>query len=99
MAIRSPRYAFNAVNLAGAPQDQGVFTLWDGEELIYVGRATGRATIKSCLADHFAGDHGPCTRQATHYGWEITHFAAWREAELLEEFAALQRRLPRCQKT
>src|SRR5687768_6632308 len=96
MAIRSPRYRFDNLSISFAPTDEGVYWLWDGEELIFIGRATGHATIKSCLQDHCAGDHGECTQKATHYGWELVRFPAWREAELLEDFVAENKRRPRC---
>ncbi len=96
MAIHSPRYAFTSVNIATAPKEHGVFWLWDGDELIFVGRVTGNGSIRSCLAEHRAGDHGPCTQGATHYGWELARFPAAREAELLADFAADYKRPPRC---
>ena len=96
MAIKSPRYSFNPVTISTAPKHQGVFWLWDEDELIFVGRTTGNATIRSCLTEHCAGDYGPCTQQATHYGWELARFPAGREAELVEDFAAEYKRLPRC---
>lgn len=94
--ISSPRYSFKPLTISSAPSHQGVFWLWAGDELIFIGRATGQTTIKSCLADHCAGDRGSCTQKATHYGWEISRFAASREAELLEGFLAEHKRLPRC---
>ena len=96
MPIASPRYAFNAVMISGAPPDPGVFALWDNDELIYYGRALGNgATIQSRLREHFeTGAHG--TAGATHYGWEIAANPRVREAELLREFQRLHGHLPRC---
>ncbi|HEY1287210.1 MAG TPA: hypothetical protein VGF58_02725 [Burkholderiales bacterium] len=95
MPIASPRYAFNAVMVAGAPPDPGVFALWENDELIYYGRALGSgATIQSRLREHLeTGAHG--TAGATHYGWEIAANPRVREAELLREFVRLHGRLPR----
>ena len=96
MPIASPRYAFNATMIAGAPPDPGVFALWENEELIYYGRALGDgATIQSRLREHLeSGAHG--TSDATHYGWEIAANPRVREAELLREFEKMHGRLPRC---
>lgn len=96
MPIASPRYAFNAIMIAGAPPDPGVFALWENEELIYYGRALGSgATIQSRLREHLdTGVNG--TAAATHYGWEITANPRVREAELLREFEKMHGRLPRC---
>ena len=96
MPIASPRYAFNAVMVSGAPPDPGVFALWEHDELIYYGRALGGgATIQSRLRDHLAGAD-PCTARATHYGWEISSNPRRREAELLQEYERTHARLPRC---
>jgi len=95
--IASPRYAFNATMIAGAPPDPGVFALWENDELIYYGRAAGSLkSIQFALLEHLAGRAGPCTHRATHYGWEITLDPAAREAELLAEYKAAFNRLPRC---
>ena len=94
--IASPRYAFTATMIAGAPPDPGVFALWENEELIYYGRALGNgATIQSRLREHLETSvHG--TAGATHYGWEIAANPRVREVELLREFERSHGRLPRC---
>jgi len=96
MPIASPRYAFNAIMVSGAPPDPGVYALWEGEELIYYGRALGGgATIHSRLRAHLEGAAG-CTSRATHYGWEIAANPRLREAELLREYHKSHGRVPRC---
>lgn len=89
------RYRFNRVVLAGAPDEPGVYALWQGDELIYYGRATrtheGGATIRSRLMEHF--ENHPAA--ATHYSWEISRAPAARESELLEQFRQAFGRLPR----
>ncbi len=85
------RYRFSRVVIAGAPPDQGVYALWDGEELIYY----GRGAIRSRLMDHFHGRLVPLTRRATHYGWEICTDPATREAELLSEHQRMFGKPPR----
>jgi hypothetical protein len=97
VSITGTRYAFNAYEIAHAPVEQGVLALWDGDELIYVGRTVGRyATIRSVLLDHWAGFLGPCTKAASHFSWEKSNLPALREAEVLEQFARQHNRLPRC---
>jgi len=96
MPIASPRYALTAVMVSGAPNDPGVFALWEHDELIYYGHARGEsATIQSCLREHL-GRQFACTAGATHYGWEISANPAQREADLLREFERQHKRLPRC---
>src|SRR6185503_8907165 len=96
MPIASPRYAFNATMVSGAPNDPGVFALWDNDEIIYYGHARGESpTIQSCLQRHLKGADG-CTSRATHYGLELSPNPPWREALLLAEFEREHKRLPRC---
>ena len=89
------RYRFTRIVLLGAPDDAGVYALWDGEELVYYGRAMGKDaggdhTIRSRLLAHFEGQ-----LPASHYSWEICADPAAREAELLAEHRRLHGRLPR----
>ena len=96
MPIASPRYAFNPVMVSGAPADPGVFALWENDELIYYGHARGGSfTIQSQLGEHLNGAY-ECTRNATHYGWEISANPPLREAELLREYQRTNNKLPRC---
>jgi hypothetical protein len=93
MPIASPKYALTQTMVAGAPDDPGVYALWEHDEVIYYGHARGSgATIQSCLQQHLAS--GKCS--ATHYGWEISANPPARELELLREFEKAHRRLPRC---
>jgi hypothetical protein len=97
VTIKSPRFVFSTLGISSAPQESGVLVLWDGDEVIYIGRTVGRfSTIKSVLTDHCAGFFGPCTAQATHYGFEVTQGAGLRERDLIEEFQEAHKRLPRC---
>ena len=96
MPIASPRYAFTATMVSGAPNDPGVIALWEHDELIYYGHARGEsASSQSCLQQHMRRENG-CTAQATLYGWEISANPPQREAELLQEFQRAHKRLPRC---
>jgi hypothetical protein len=81
------RYKFTRTVLQGAPQDAGIYALWDEDELIYYGRA---ASIRARLLEH--SEQGP---PASHYSWEICADPATREAELLREFQRMFGRLPR----
>ena len=72
--------------VAGAPDDPGVYALWEHDEVIYYGHARGDgATIQSCLRQHLEGGNA-CTARATHYGWEISANPPARELELQREF-------------
>jgi hypothetical protein len=83
--------------LHGAPDEHGVYALFDGDELIYVGAAHAGLTIKTCLLLHEEGAWGLCTGKATAYAWEITRWASARSTEILAAFCKLHLDDPRCQ--
>ncbi|HYL91065.1 MAG TPA: hypothetical protein VEU32_20105 [Burkholderiales bacterium] len=98
MAIEMKRYRFTRPIIEYAPNDVGgVYVLWDGDEVIYIGRTGGASSICACLLEHLEGRRGKCTSGATHYSWEITLWDSARETELLSLFAREHRRDPRCQ--
>ncbi len=97
MPVPSELFPFTARLIAGAPEEPGIYVLWEDGEVIYIGHAQGRGTtIRSRLVDHFAGTLSPCTRRASHYSWEISLKPAPRELELIEEYRRANTRLPRC---
>lgn len=96
-AVPDRRYRFSRIVLLGAPEEAGVYALWDGEEIIYYGRASGGpgASIRDRLLDHLEGRAGEQTMNATHYSWEVCRDTAQREQELLDAFRAANGRPPR----
>ncbi len=97
MPIGGDRYGFTKNNVDQAPEEHGVYALYDGDALIYYGRAAGDGvTIRSRLQDHQAGREGKCTQGATAYRREVNSKPVSREKELLEEFQRQNGRLPRC---
>jgi excinuclease UvrABC nuclease subunit len=97
MPINGEKYEFTAKNVNNAPDEHGVYALFDGDTLIYYGRASGDdVTIRSRLQSHYRGDEGPCTQGATRYMRETTSRPIAREAELLAAFERQYGRLPRC---
>jgi hypothetical protein len=97
MPIGGPRYRFNLSMIDGAPDERGVYALWDHQEVIYYGRSSGGSlSIQQALRAHSSGRAGACTRAATHYSWEICSEPSEREAELLSEYEAQFKCVPRC---
>ncbi|HYD58691.1 MAG TPA: hypothetical protein VEB41_17435 [Burkholderiales bacterium] len=95
--LKLPRYAFTPAAIEHAPEEPGVFALFEGQELVFIGRALDRSlSIRECLLRHQDGAHGACTMAATHYTWEITFSPAWREAQILAGYRARHRDAPRC---
>ena len=95
MAITNPKYRLTRVMVDGAPAEAGVFALWEGDELIYVGRASGTTTIRARLLEHLESQVA-CTVRASHYSWELSLRPAVRENEILDEHLARHGRVPRC---
>jgi len=93
MPTSTQRHRFTTWQISGAPPQTGVYVLWERDEPIYVGATRGEATIRSRLQDHYARRTLP--HDATHFSWELSSEPARREAELLEEFRAMNTRLPR----
>jgi hypothetical protein len=96
VGLPARRYRFARVAIAGAPEEAGVYALWEGDEVIYYGRADGGqqgggSTIRSRLLAHYYEDR----KRPTHYSWEVCKSPAAREAELLREYERTFGRRPR----
>ncbi len=75
----------------------GVYRLFLGNELVYVGHAMGiGVSIRSRLQDHFSGLVEGCLRSATSFDYETTLFPEAGERQILNEFFAKFGCLPRC---
>lgn len=98
MPIANRRWTFNALVLSGAPQEPGVYALFENDEILYYGCALQGSTIHSALHDILdrvqAGRAG-CLQNVNRYTWEITYRPRLREAELLREFEQAHQHRPR----
>ena len=95
MDAELPRYPFTAWAILGSPDEAGVYILWEGNELTYVGRANGGSTIRSCLLEHFE-KHRTCPCTPTHYAWKLARDVHLGERELLLRYREQHATLPRC---
>ncbi len=93
MPLRKPRYPFSPKMVEGAPEDSGVYTLYRGSRVLYIGRAAG---IRARLRQHLSGEVCGCSREATHYSWEIVAQPRLRELELLQQQLEAAGELPPC---
>jgi hypothetical protein len=96
MPIATPKYKLSRIMVDAAPDEQGVYALWEDEELIYLGRASRVVTIRACLKRQLTRSLCPCAERATHYSWELSLRPATRELELLQDFLEQHGRMPRC---
>ena len=92
------RYPFSTAVVEGAPEEAGVYVLWEGDELTYIGTAgPGDMTIRSRLMEHLLGqDH--CSCSPTHYSWRLARFPQVLEREFLGQYKAQRQDMPRCNK-
>ena len=94
-----PRYPYKAAIIDLAPEESGIYGLFDGFELIYIGvanRDMGQS-IRACLLRHQHGTLGNCTINATSYSWEISYQPKERQTEVLEHHVQANGSDPRCQ--
>ena len=96
MTLQGERYRFNDEDIAHAPERSGIYVLYSGPQIIFIGKASGTSTIKSKLLAHKKGYEGPCTRHATHFLRELSSSPANRERDLLQEYKSIYLRLPAC---
>jgi hypothetical protein len=94
--IEKPKYKLTRAMVEAAPDQNGLYALWEDDELIYVGCASISATIRERLIEHLGRRLCPCAEKATHYSWELSLRPAMREVQILEEFLAQFGRMPRC---
>jgi hypothetical protein len=85
-SARERRYRFSRIVIAGAPDDVGIYALWEDDELVYYGRGAIRARLLQHLERR---------ERATHYSWELCTDPAEREAALLNEHERAFGRPPR----
>ncbi len=95
--LSQPRYSFIPAAIKNAPEHEGVFGIFRGPELIFLGHTdTLYGTIKAALTGHFEGLCGDCTMDATRYAWEVVASPRARLLNLLQQFQARHQRAPRC---
>jgi hypothetical protein len=99
MPLANRHWSFNPLVISGAPDEPGVYALFEDEELVYYGCAMQGSTIQSALSEILArvrDGRGGCLQRVNRYSWEITYRPRLREAELLREFEQANQHPPRC---
>jgi len=88
MRIRRPLTL--AAQAGRTPLSPGVYRLYHRRQLLHVGMAAGRATLRSEILSHARGAYGPRTQRATRVRWEVArdaHFAQRRFVACCAAFA------------
>lgn len=94
MRIASLRWKLEASLVREIPDQQGVFTLWQGEECVYIGYTPGNISLRDRLHEHLAlREQGLI--EVTHFTWETTPTPRTREGDLLSVYLHRHGRLPR----
>ena len=86
MAISGEKYPFTQGNVDKSPTSAGIYTLYDENVTIYIGKGDGENGIRARLQAHKKGDEGSFTKKASHYRREVCSNPASREKELLQEY-------------
>ena len=99
MFAELPRYPFAGYAIESAPEDPGVYVLWEGTEITRVGLATSpNGGIKTELLDLFT-KRKECPCSPTHYSWVLSGDPVTLASSLLREHSRDFVRLPRCNRS
>lgn len=99
MPIANRHWTFSPLVVSGAPEEPGVYALFEDDELIYYGCAVQGSTIQAALQEimtRVRDGRAGCLQRINRYTWEITYRPRLREAELLREFELAHQHAPRC---
>lgn len=88
---------FTPEHLALAPAATGVYFLYRGERLIYIGVAVHGTGIRQEIHNHLRGSYGAPTQGATSFRYELTRDPVVAKHEYLQMHkASFGGRLPAC---
>jgi hypothetical protein len=94
MFITSLKWNLDAEAIGGTPRTQGVYGLWDGEELVYIG-ATERGVFLPEALERALRLRREGVIRASHFTWEITITPRSWAAQLLRTYLDEHGVLPR----
>jgi hypothetical protein len=85
MPVTAPQWRFTQRMIQDAPDCQGVYVLWRGDQPLAVGHARGAYdSIRSRLLSHFSHSRD-AGLGITHYSWQLCADPLQREAELARQ--------------
>jgi hypothetical protein len=94
MAVASLRWSFHADAVRDTPEQQGVFTLWDAGECVYIGHTPWNTTLRDRLKAYL-GFREQGVIAASHFTWEATPTPKTREGDLVQLYLDKNGRVPR----
>jgi hypothetical protein len=69
--VTSLKWKFDGDSIRGTPRTQGVFGLWDGDRIVYIGATERNVFLPDVLRELLALNRRGLIH-ATHFTWEIT---------------------------
>lgn len=93
MPLLTRKWHFLDYIVGAAPKDHGVYALWRGSELVFVGVTGPKDDIRACLLRHFDDDR-IVNERVDHFSWELPPDPEARRDELLAQYKAAHGRLP-----
>jgi hypothetical protein len=90
----SSRRRLDEATLRDIPDEPGVYWLYRGSALLFVGIA--RRSLRARVWAHLKGVFGPCSRHADEYQWQTTSQPTSRARAVLLVYQARTGHLPRC---
>ncbi|TAK80678.1 MAG: hypothetical protein EPO20_28200 [Betaproteobacteria bacterium] len=94
MAVASLRWRFHADAVRDTPEQQGVFTLWDASDCVYIGHTPWNTTLRDRLRAYLELQEQGLIA-ASHFTWEATPTPKTREGDLLQVYLDKHGSLPR----
>jgi hypothetical protein len=94
MFLTGLKWKLDADAIRATPKTQGVFGLWDQEELVYIGSTWGEVALPETLAKLLELKQKGLV-QASHFTWEITITPRSWSGELLRLYFSNHGMLPR----
>ena len=94
MPVASLRWQLSVECVRETPDAQGVFTLWDANECVYIGHTPWNTSLRDRLREHLALQQDGVIA-ASHFSWEATPMPKTREGELLAATVQKHGKLPR----
>jgi len=88
-------FRFTEDTIRLVPARKGVYALYRGNELIYIGKAEQEGGLKAELLVHLLGKDR-CTRNVTAYRFEVCNNPSEREEYLLQAYKLDYYELPCC---
>jgi hypothetical protein len=94
MHVASLRWRLTPELVREIPDIQGVFSLWDGDECVYVGHTPWNQSLRDCVRQHLDLQQEGVIK-ASHFTWETTATPKTREGDLLALCLQKHGNLPR----